>query len=113
MHPHLLSSQILKLSKNKEKNYKLGDCARKTVMAKYKMETVLSRWENLIEHIATNQSMPLMPESRKVEIKSLQAVTGLLNRRFVNFFFPLWPTQVELWIKVKRLLKFLFSFKKY
>jgi glycosyltransferase involved in cell wall biosynthesis len=103
LHRHFLYRKIVKLILHPNLNLRMGNYAQNRVIQKYDLLRILKRWENLFEHLSSPYETPLMKESKDVKIASLQALLGLINRPMVRKFSPFWPTQVELWLWIKRL----------
>ena len=108
-HPRFLSSRILKLLKNEEKNKIMGIFGQVNVNNKYELNKIVLLWESLFDFLATNEKNALAEEILKLKIKSIQGVTGVLNRYLVLLFPNSWPTQVESWHMFKSVIRFLLN----
>lgn len=100
-HPNQISRYTVKLLQSEKLAQKLGKNARNYVVNRYGLEGVIDRWENFLNFIDTNSNEELITATKKIKVRSLQAIFGIINGRMVVLTKGAWPTQVEFWEGIK------------
>lgn len=101
LHRIFLARYIVKLLSDEKLNIKMGKFAQEQVLSKYNLDKVTLQWVNLFEHLEEPHKTSIMKKSKKIHLRSPQAILGLLNRQIIRFLVSRWPTQVEWWDKIK------------
>lgn len=103
LRPSGIHKSIVRLMNNNSRLRKYGARAHHTVSAKYNLMQTVERWYNLFEVLSTESSTSLMRETKRMRIRSLQAIFVIVNRKFVSLSNGKWPTGVLAWEKLKNI----------
>lgn len=103
LRPSRIHKSIIKLMKHNSRLSKYGIQARHSVSAKYDLTQVVERWHNLFEALSINSSTSIAQETKRMRIRSPQAVFVIVNRKFVSLSNGKWPTGVSAWEKLKNI----------
>jgi glycosyltransferase involved in cell wall biosynthesis len=101
--PSSLHRSVIRLLKNNSRIGKYGSRAQQFVFDKYDLSDVVDRWHNLFETLSENSRTSLGSESKKMRIRSAQALFVIVNRLFVSLSLGKWPTGISAWNSLKNL----------
>ena len=96
LNPSRLAYHIIRHLSDSNWNKKLGSNAQKFVLKEYELESVIQRWVNLIYFISLPGEVSIHPKTRKMKIRSIQAIFCKLNYFIVRATNGKWPTILEI-----------------
>lgn len=89
-----------------------GINAQEFVLEKYKLSKTIDRWHNVFDAVSQNSRIQIDIETRRMRIRSLQALFVIINRQFIFLSRGLWPSSVTIWENTKRFGKTLSYFRR-
>jgi glycosyltransferase involved in cell wall biosynthesis len=103
LRPSRIHKSILQLMKNNSKLGRYGVRARHSVSVKYDLAKTVERWCNVLEALSTNSNTSVMRETKRMQIRSAQALFVIVNRKLVSLSHGKWPTGIAAWDKFKNI----------
>lgn len=107
-----LSKHIIRLMKDDSRLERYGINAQEFVLEKYKLSKTIDRWHNVFDAVSQNSRIQIDIETRRMRIRSLQALFVIINRQFIFLSRGLWPSSVTIWENTKRFGKTLSYFRR-
>jgi glycosyltransferase involved in cell wall biosynthesis len=103
LRPSRIHKSIIKLMKDDSRISEYGNRAHHSVAVKYNLAQAVERWYNLFEALSMNSSISILRETKRMRIRSLQAMFVILNRKLVYLSDGKWPTGIAAWDKFKNI----------
>lgn len=103
LRPSRIHKSIIKLMKQNSRLSKYGARARQSVSIKYNLTQTVERWYNLFEALSMNSNTSISRETKRMRIRSLQAIFVISNRRLVSLSHGKWPTGIAAWEEFKNI----------
>lgn len=103
LRPSRIHKSIIKLMKNDSRLSEYGTRAHHSVAVKYNLTQAVERWYNVFEALSMNSRTSIVRETKRMRIRSVQALFVILNRKLVSLSHGKWPTGIVVWDKFKNI----------
>lgn len=110
--PSHLHKHIVRILRNKSRIETLGHQAQQFVFENFNLSTVIDRWYNVFEVFSEGSTASVARETKKMRIRSAQALLIFVNRPFVVLSQGYWPSGVSAWESVKNSGRLLRSYRR-
>lgn len=100
--PSNLHKHIIHLLQNNSRIETFGLQAQQFVFEKFNLSKVIDRWYNVFEALSDSSKVPIKSETKRMRIRSVQALLIHINRQFVLLSQGYWPSIVTVWEFIKK-----------
>jgi glycosyltransferase involved in cell wall biosynthesis len=93
------------LIKDEALRLKMGEAAFSQAHRKYNDKKITSYWLSVLNNIDSDTPERISKEIKSINIKSLQALAGLVNKNIVQICGGRWPMLITMWAVLSKITK--------